>query len=64
LRRLKVDILVGGVYGINIIIGSIASIVSVFISFFIAGKVIKIFTSNSVKGEGNVIAGRDAEVNK
>ena len=44
------------------IVGSVASIVSLLVSLFVAGKVVKIINKiNSIKidGEGNFIAGRD-----
>jgi len=43
------------------IIGSIASIVSLLVSLFIAVKVIQIQTQ-TVKGDGNVLSGRDTTI--
>ncbi len=46
------------------ILSSIASIISLLITIFIASKVIKISQQFDVEGIDNVVAGRDANVQR
>jgi hypothetical protein len=41
------------------VVGALASIISLFISIFVAAKVIKITNNIEIRGEGNLGAGRD-----
>lgn len=45
-------------------IGAAASILSLFVSLFVAVKVVQLGNAVGVKGQGNVTAGRDATVGK
>ncbi|MCP4675402.1 MAG: hypothetical protein GY854_07840 [Deltaproteobacteria bacterium] len=44
------------------IAGAIASILGLGVALFVARKVVSIGDSISVKGQGNITAGRDADV--
>lgn len=43
------------------IIGSIASIMGLLVSLFVAQKIMKIESDIRVRGDGNIIAGRDIQ---
>lgn len=45
-------------------IGNICSILSLLISLSVLGFVIKINKSTTVKGSSNIVAGRDARIEK
>jgi len=46
------------------LIGNIASILSLIISIFVASRVISIENKITVDGEENIVAGRDARVER
>ena len=41
------------------IVGSVASIISLFVSIFVAARVVKITNNIQIHGKGNLGAGRD-----
>jgi hypothetical protein len=46
------------------IVGTVCSILGFLVSLFVAQKVVRIESQNKINGDKNIVAGRDARVNR